>query len=153
MNITSSYTREILVSSTPDAVYKALTTGFDKWWTTDCNPIFNTGDKITFRFGPTYWVMRASNLVPDKYVELECIEAHHVHDGLSSSILNEWEGTKLTWEIQKQGEKTKIIMVHEGLMPSQECFKVCEQGWDYFFVTSLKQYLDTGVGSPFEYKA
>ena len=96
--------------------------------------------------------MRANSMVPDQSVELECIEAHHVHDGLSLSILNEWEGTKLRWRIQKQGEKTRIVLVHDGLMPFLNCYGVCEQGWDYFFVKSLKQYLDTGVGSPFENK-
>lgn len=147
--MTANYTREIIVSSTPGAAYKALTTDFDKWWTADCNLISESGDKITFRFGLTYWVMRASTLIPDEIVELECIEAHHVHDSLPSSILKEWEGTKLKWEIQKQKEKTKIVFVHEGLMPSLRCFEVCEHGWDYFFVNSLKQYLDTGKGSPF----
>ena len=149
----TSYIREIIVSSTPGAAYKALTTDFDKWWTTGCNPISQTGDKITFRFGPTYWVMCANCLVPDNYVELECIEAHHVHDGLPASILNEWKGSKLKWEIQKQDKKTKIVLVHEGLKPSLECYEVCEQGWDYFFVNSLKKYLDTGEGSPFENEA
>jgi len=152
-NMNTSYTREIIVSNTPRAAYQALTTGFDKWWTTDCNPICETGDKIKFRFGPTFWVMRANILDPDKFVELECIEAHHVHDGLPSSILKEWEGTKLKWEIQKQEEKTKIVLIHEGLMPSLECYEVCEQGWDYFFFKSLKQYLNTGEGSPFEDEA
>lgn len=145
-----SYTREIIVSSTPEAAYLALTTGFNKWWTTGCNPISETGDKITFRFGPSYWVMRVNNLIPDNYLELECLEAHHVHEGLPSSILNEWEGTRLKWEILEQGEKIKIVLVHEGLVPSLECYEVCEQGWDYFFVNSLKQYLDTGEGTPFE---
>jgi len=94
--------------------------------------------------------MRVSNLVPGKYVELECIKAHHVHDGLPSTIRNEWQGTKLKWEIENQGKKTRILLVHEGLAPSLECFEVCELGWDYFFVQSLKQYLETGIGSPFE---
>lgn len=146
----TNYTSEITVTNTPEAAYQALTNGFDKWWTTACNLVSETGEEITFRFGPTYWVMRANNLVPDKFVELECIEANHVHDGLPSSIRNEWKGTKLKWEIQKQEEKTKIVLVHEGLMPLLECYDVCEQGWDYFFVNSLKQYLDTGKGSPFE---
>lgn len=144
------YTREIIVSTVPGAAYRALTTGFDKWWTTSCNPISEAGDRITFRFGSTCWVMRANSLVPDNFVELECVEAHHMHKGLSSSILNEWEGTKLRWQIQKQGEKTKIVFVHEGLIPSLDCYEVCEQGWDYYFVNSLQQYLDTGEGSPFE---
>ncbi|TNF98768.1 MAG: SRPBCC domain-containing protein [Gammaproteobacteria bacterium] len=148
----ASYTCEILVSNTPGAAYQALTTGFDKWWTTRCNPIAEAGDKITFWFGSTYWVMHAKSLVPDNLVELECIEAHHVHEGLPSSILNEWLGTKLKWEIIKQGENTKIVIVHEGLIPSLKCYEVCEQGWDHFFVNSLKQYLDTGIGLPFENK-
>ena len=146
----TSYSRTIIVSSTPGAAYQALTSGIEKWWTTSCNPIFSTGDKITFRFGPTYWVMRANNLVPDNHIELECIEAHHVHEGSPSSIINEWEGTKLKWEILEQGDKTKITLVHEGLVPSLDCYDICEQGWDYFFVNSLKEYLDTGKGSPFE---
>ena len=148
--MTTSYTREIIVSNTSGAAYKALTTGFDKWWTTSCNPISATGDKITFKFGPTYWVMRATSLLPDKLVELECVEAHHVHEGLHSSILKEWKGTKLIWKILEQGKQTKIILVHEGLVPSLHCYDVCEKGWDYYFVNSLKQYLDTGKGSPFE---
>ena len=146
----TNYTREIVVSNTPIAAYESLTTGFDKWWTTDCNSPSKTGDKITLKFGPSYWVMHTINLIPEKLVELECIEAHHVHDGLPSSILNERKGSKLRWEIQKQGEKTKITLVHVGLEPSLESYEVCEQGWDYFFVKSLKQYLDTGEGSPFE---
>ena len=145
-----SYTREIIVSNTPSAVYQALTTDFNKWWTTDCNSISETGKIITFRFGPTYWVMRANKLIPDNIVELECIEAHHILEGLPSSIIDEWEFTKLKWQIHKQNEKTKIVLVHEGLIPSLECYNVCEQGWDYYFVKSLKQYLDSGEGFPFE---
>lgn len=146
----TNYTREIIVSNMPKAAYQALTTGFDKWWTTDCTPISVVGDKITVRFGTTYWVMRANNLVPDSFVELECIEAHHMHEGLPSSILDEWQGTKLKWDILKYGDKTKIVIVHEGLIPSLNCYEVCEQGWDYYFVKSLRQYLDTGKWLPFE---
>jgi len=146
----TSYAREIVVSATPGAAYRALTTGFDKWWTTGCNPISKAGDRITFQFGATRWVMRANRLMPDQFVELECIEANHVHEGLPSSILDEWEGTRLIWQIQKQGDKTRIAFVHDGLVPSLECYEVCEQGWDYFFVSSLKQYLESGKGSPFE---
>lgn len=148
--MSTSYSRVIVVSNTPGAAYLALTTGFDMWWTSSCNPISKPGDRITFRFGSTSWVMRANSLVIDNYVELECIEAHHVHEGLPS-ILNEWEVTKLQWQIKQRGDETKIIFVHEGLVPSLDCYDVCRQGWDYFFIDSLKQYLDTGKGSPYEH--
>ena len=150
MIVTTSYASEITVANTPSAAYEALTTGFDKWWTTRCNPISKTGDTITFRFGPTYWVMRATKLIPDACVELTCIDAHHEHEGLPLSIVNEWQDTLLKWEINKDRENTKITLIHDGLVPSLNCYEVCEQGWDFFFVNSLKQYLETGVGSPFE---
>ena len=153
MNLNTSYTREITVANTADAAYRALTSDFDKWWTTSCDSISETGDIITFRFGPAYWVMRAINLIPDRLVELECIEAHHVHEGLPASILQEWEKTRLEWEIVAQGENTRIMFVHEGLLPSLDCYEVCVQGWDYFFSSSLKQYLDTGKGTPFQNEA
>ena len=92
--------------------------------------------------------MRAIQLVPDKYVELECIEANHIDESSPASIRNEWEGTKLKWTIQQQGTKTKIVFIHEGLTPSLDCYNICEAGWDYFFVNSLKNYLDTGEGNP-----
>ncbi|MDH5545492.1 MAG: SRPBCC domain-containing protein [Gammaproteobacteria bacterium] len=149
----TNYTREIVVSSTPGEAYKALTIGFNRWWTTDCNSVTDAGDEITFKFGPSYWVMCATKLVPGKIVELKCIDAHHVHDGLPSTILVEWKGSKLKWNIQNRKQETKIAFIHEGLSPSLECYEVCEQGWDYFFAKSLKQYLDTGKGFPFENRA
>lgn len=146
----SHYIRSIIVANTPGAAYQALTTGFGKWWTPGSNAITVVGETITFRFDPTYWVMRAISLIPEKYVELECIEAHHIHDGLPSSILEEWAGTKLKWDIRKQEGHTEITLTHEGLEPSLDCYEICEEGWDFFFVNSLKKYLDEGEGSPYE---
>ncbi len=61
----NSYTREITVSNTPDAAYRALTSEFDKWWTSSSGSV--TGmNTVTFRFDPTYWTMRATNLVPNE---------------------------------------------------------------------------------------
>ena len=145
----NSYTREIIVSSTPRAAYRALTSEFDKWWTPSSSSITTVTDTVTFKFGPTYWTMRVTKLLPDEIIELECVDAHHFHEGLPASILKEWEGTKLKWEIQHQGENTKIIFVHEGLIPSLACYDICEEGWDHFFVNSLKNYLDDGNGNPF----
>lgn len=144
----NSYTREIVVSNSPNAAYRALTLEFDKWWTPGSNSIRSVDDTVTFRFDSTYWIMRAKILVPNEYVELECVEAHHVHEGLPPSILKEWEGSKLKWNIEKRGEKISIAFVHEGLVPTLGCYDICEAGWDHFFVESLKDYLDKGKGDP-----
>jgi len=139
-----SYAREIITKNSPGAAYRALTLGFDKWWTAGNNPVTKVGDELTFRFDTTFWTMRVIGLVPDKSVEFECIEAHHFHEGLSELILEEWKGTKLKWKIEVVGDKTKISFVHDGLIPSLNCYDICETGWDYYFVNSLKNYLDTG---------
>ncbi len=142
-----SYTHEITVSNTPGAAYRALTSEFDRWWASSSGSL-TASNTMTIRFDPTYWTMRATNLVPDECVELECIEAHHIHEGLPESILKEWEGTTLRWQIQQEGEHTKIMFTHDGLIPSLGCYDVCEAGWDHFFVNSLKSYLDNGEGNP-----
>jgi hypothetical protein len=142
------YTQDIVVSCSANTAYRALTSEYNQWWTPDTDSVSSVGDTIKFKFDSTYWVMRANTLSPN-YIELECIEAHHIHDGLPASILKEWEGTKLKWEIQEQNGSTKIILMHEGLLPSLDCFDICKDGWDFFFVTSLKKYLNEGKGSPY----
>jgi hypothetical protein len=144
-----NYSRYIVVSSSPKAAYRALTSEYDKWWTLEAGSVSAVGDTIEFRFDETYWVMHVNALSPST-IELECLEAHHIHQGLPSSILQEWQGSKLKWEIQVQDGNTKISLIHEGLIPTLDCFEVCKDGWDYFFLTSLKNYLNEGKGSPYE---
>ncbi|MBC8406395.1 MAG: SRPBCC domain-containing protein [Planctomycetes bacterium] len=143
-----SFERIIAVSSTPADAFRALTTGYSKWWTSGCGSIAEVGDRITFRFGEAFWVMQATILNSD-FIELECVDAHHVDSGLPPTILKEWEGTKLQWSIHRHGEGTQIAFTHEGLNTSLLCYRTCEQGWDHFFVGSLKKYLNDGVGTPF----
>lgn len=136
------YMREIEVSNTPEAVYLALTEEFYKWWTAASHPFKAVGDSATFKFDTTYWTMRATKLEPGKCVELECIDAHHRHEGLPESIREEWKGTTLKWNIFRRGDKTRISFVHNGLVPSLNCYEICETGWNYYFVNCLKEYLD-----------
>lgn len=85
-----------------------------------------------------------TKLSANQCVELECVEAQHIHEGLPASILKEWEGTVLRWDIQPEGKLTRVHVLHKGLVPSMNCYEVCEQGWDHFFVRSLRRYLDSG---------
>lgn len=84
----NNYTQNIVVSCSPDAAYKALTSEFDKWWTHESGSVASVGDNITFKFDDTYWTMRVNSLSPN-YLEFECMDAHHIHDGLQASILKE----------------------------------------------------------------
>ena len=144
------YSKTISVDASPQDAYVALTNGFEEWWTSPDKPIRAIGDVARFRFPPgeAFWTFQATNLLPGKLVDLRCVEANHLHEGMPDAIREEWLGTTLTWHIYEEGGKTVIHFVHSGLTPTLHCFEICEAGWDYFFVDSLKTYLDTGVGLP-----
>jgi len=153
MKSQKNYSREIIVSTGPHDAYLALTEDIDKWWVAPEGKAEAVGDNPEFRFGESFWKMNVKELIPDKQITWECIEAHHLDEGLPKGAKEEWTGTTLKWKITKDPNGTKICFVHEGLDPSLGCYKICKEGWDYFFVDSLKRYLNSGKGKPFNGKS
>jgi regulator of RNase E activity RraB len=60
----------------------------------------------------------------------------------------EWVGTKLIFDVSKEGDQTKITFTHEGLVPAYECYKVCYDAWGNYIKNSLFSLITTGKGSP-----
>lgn len=145
-----SYSRTISVAADPDAVYRAVTREISGWWGEQSKPFEAVGDiaAMTFDPNPTTWTFRARTLEPGRTVELECIDADHIHDGAPDSIRKEWVGTTLAWRIAPAGGKTEVVFTHDGLRPGLGCYDICVAGWDHFITSSLKSYLDGGSGTP-----
>lgn len=145
-----NYQKSIIVEAQASEAYRALTSGYSQWWTQCDGEFSKLGDRITFRFPPqvSYWTFEAKKLVADQYVELECVEAHHIILEKPDASKTEWLGTTLHFKIVTAGNQVKIHLTHEGLSPQLDCFEICEAGWDHFFLNSLKKYLNTGVGEP-----
>ena len=145
-----SYTATIKVPATAEEAYAALTTGFDKWWTTPDKVFTKIGDvaKFTFPPNPGYWVFKATKLQPFRLVEMQCVEARHIHEGEPEAIKEEWLGTTVRWEIKAENDGTEITITHKGLQPNLLCYKICIAGWDHFFVHSLPALLSKGIGKP-----
>lgn len=145
-----NYTRSLETSATPKMAYTALTRDIDKWWTESDGMFQEKGDTATFTFPPkqTYWTFEAIELTPNLRIVLKCVDAHHIHDGLGTTIKQEWDGTTILWSIEPTKTGCKITMVHEGLEPQLLCYDVCEAGWDYFFQSGLSALLNTGKGTP-----
>ena len=60
----------------------------------------------------------------------------------------EWNNTKLIFDLSTEGDKTKIVFTHEGLVPEYECYNVCYDAWTSYIQGSLKNFIETGKGKP-----
>jgi uncharacterized protein YndB with AHSA1/START domain len=139
----------LLLSAPPATVYQALTTpqGLRDWWTQTCDVATTVGSKTTFLFCQTWKVMRIESLVPEREVRWHCVEAHIEAPGITRD--DEWVGTDIVFRLAPQdGGKTLLDFEHLGLLPSLQCFKICENGWD-LFLGSLQSLVESGQGAPF----
>ncbi len=145
-----NYSRSITVKNTANAAFMALTQDIEKWWTKPDRPLKNVGDRAKFTFPPSksFWTFEATDIQQNLLVEMRCVDAMHIHEGQPEEIEKEWLDTVVVWKIFSQGDETTVSCEHIGLVPELRCYNVCETGWDMFFVSSLKAYLDTGVGHP-----
>ncbi|MDX2191279.1 MAG: SRPBCC domain-containing protein [Bacteroidota bacterium] len=61
---------------------------------------------------------------------------------------NEWNDTKVVFEITKEGDKTRLTITHDGLVPDFQCYEGCSEGWTYYLQNSLIPLIAHGKGNP-----
>jgi uncharacterized protein YndB with AHSA1/START domain len=143
------YQQSLTIAATPAAVYAALTTteGLRAWWTRECEGSTEVDGVLHFRFGATYKDMRIERLEPGREVRWQCTLARIAADSVARK--DEWVGTHLVFRMSDAGQgRTRLDFEHIGLVPSLECYSLCDKGWQYF-LGSLQQYLETGEGTPY----
>lgn len=147
----TGYSKTVELDSPVDAAYAAITSGVAKWWTTGSGDASELGKVFTTRFGETYNHIKVSHLTPNKRIEWDIVEHYHANDILSRN--DEWTGTRILWSLTGiDGNRTKLDFTHEGLIESMECWEICDAGWNFFLLESLKPYLEKGEGKPFQHK-
>lgn len=148
---TTNYDEIIQVTATEDACFQAVATQMNEWWTqTTEGSLVKVGDKVTARFPPSFghWTFEAKVFDRPNRIEMVCIDAHHKVEGQPEEIDQEWLGTKIIWDISAAGDKTEIRMTHDGLTPTLNCWDICLDGWNHFFKSSLKAFLDGEKPNP-----
>jgi uncharacterized protein YndB with AHSA1/START domain len=106
-------------SSSPDAIYNALTTreGLSDWWTKDTEGEGGLGDVTHFRFAGGYgFDIKTLALDPGKRVAWQVVEGPE-----------DWVGTKVDWELRQNGDYTIVLFKHEGWR-EELCGKVGDDG-------------------------
>src|SRR4051794_12017426 len=53
---------------------------------------------------------------------------------------NEWAGTKICFDVEKESDKTKITFTHHGLVPQIESYGGCSSAWTQY-LQNLKEHL------------
>lgn len=143
----NNYSKSIAVGVSPNAIQNALTKDMSNWWSEDFRL---DGDVFTIGFGETKKTFETlEQSLAQNGFELVwlCTAASLLHPDVTNP--EEWVGTRIVWNVQPEGNNTRITMTHEGLNTTLQCHDICVQGWDFFFLQSLKDYLETGIGKPF----
>ena len=122
-----------------EAVWKALATrdGLAGWWTSDTRGDANEGGIIEFYFNQNRVDAKVVELAPGKHVVWQVVRGP-----------DDWLGTKISFDLSKNGDLTKILFKHGGWREANEHMSHCSTKWGVFML-SLKSLVETGKGQAF----
>jgi len=103
-------------------------------------------DEFSVRFADVHYSkQKLVEFIPEKKV------TWLVTDSNLSFLSNrsEWTGTRITFDISREGDKTKVRFTHSGLVPEIECYRDCSNAWSEY-VNSLLQLVKTRKGQPYQ---
>jgi uncharacterized protein YndB with AHSA1/START domain len=132
------------IRSSSNKVYQAISTleGLANWWTNEVEGEENIGGKIRFRFRTTAgelkgeMIMEVRELNPSKSVRWLCVAGPE-----------EWVGTEISFDLSEQDGQIIILFGHKNWRQAVEFTAHCSTKWAVFLL-SLRQYVETGKGSP-----
>ena len=140
---TQDFTYSFTSSKTPAAVFELLL-HIDQWWSGQYEETIKgksekINDEFTFRAGggAHYSKQKLVELIPNKKIVWLVTDSN-----LSFlSDTGEWIGTKICFDISMEGNQTKVIFTHDGLVPDIECYDACSGGWTKY-LKQLKKKLN-----------
>jgi hypothetical protein len=140
-----NFSTTILVDQTPKEVFNAVNNPRG-WWSEEIEGgTDKLNDEFNYHFKELHRCkMKITEMIPDKKV-VWLVEDNHFSFTKDKS---EWIGTKIIFEISKQGERTQLHFTHEGLVPGYECYNVCHDAWTDYIQNSLRNLITLGKGQP-----
>jgi hypothetical protein len=139
------FTSSILVDQNPAIAFNAIK-NFRAWWSEE---IEGATDQLN---GTFFYHYKEVHLCKLKLIEI-IPDQKLVYKVLNNQFnftkdKTEWVGTKLIFDISKEGNNTKVQFTHEGLVPEYECYLVCNDAWTSYIQGSLQSLITTGKGKP-----
>ncbi len=142
---TQDFTTTFLVDQTPEAAFAAIT-NVRGWWSGEIEgETAKVGDVFTYRYKDIHRsTQRVSEVIPDRKVVWDVLDAYLQF----TEDRTEWNGTKVIFEISRDGDRTAIRFTHQGLVPAFECYDKCSSAWSFYINDSLRGLIATGKGDP-----
>jgi hypothetical protein len=133
------------VEQTPNEVFNAIK-NVRGWWSEDLEGNSeNLNDEFSYLHSEFHYSKhKLTEVEQDKKVVWLTIDSKLTF----VKEQDEWNGTKMVFEIVKLEDKTKLVITHLGLVPEIECFDACSQGWTYYLQNSLLPLITSGKGKP-----
>jgi anti-sigma regulatory factor (Ser/Thr protein kinase) len=137
------FTLKILVKQSPKEVFEAIN-NVRGWWQGEFDGSSNKlNDEFSYRMEDIHFSkQKVVDLVPhEKIVWLVTESKLNFIDHK-----NEWTGTTIVFEISRVDSKTQVCFTHKGLLPQNECYEACSNGWTMLVKESLQRLITTGMG-------
>ena len=142
--IRADYRNVVAAEISPDEALERIGR-VNEWWTRSfTGSARNVGDTFGVRFGETSVDFEVVERIPGKRVAWRVTDCHlpWLRD------TTEWTATTIAFDIVCDGTTSTISMTHTGLTPAEECWNVCEDGWNFYVGESLRGLLVGGEGRP-----
>jgi hypothetical protein len=143
---TQDYTVNIQVDVRAEEAFKGIHS-VTKWWTENLEGNSQTlHDEFTVQFGDVHFSrQKLIEVVPYKKIVWLVTESKL---NFLRKDKQEWNNTKIGFDIVEHEGKTQITFTHYGLVPQIECYNDCANAWSQYIKGSLFKLLTTGRGMP-----
>ncbi|RZJ67247.1 MAG: SRPBCC domain-containing protein [Flavobacterium sp.] len=132
------------VNASAREAFKAILS-VKEWWTDSLvGETQNEGDEFSVQFWDVHYSKhKIIEIIPDKKIVWFTTESQLNFVGNKQ----EWNGTKIVFDISTENGQTIVGFTHIGLLPKIECYKDCSNAWGEY-IGSLKSLIESGKGNP-----
>lgn len=141
----TDFTTTATIDRSPAEVFAAIL-DTRSWWNESIEgSTSSAGDLFGFDVQGLHRTrIRVTDVVPDERVEW------HVEDNAFGFVEDqtEWIGNRIVFELDADGDATRLTFTQHGLVPEYECYDVCSNAWGFFISDSLRNLVESGRGKP-----